>query len=235
MKKLFLTLILVLASLSQAMAQSAAHAPSLQVWTLEEFKDTLPIKEQAVFVANLNQSSIAWESVRDLQVTLDKETLAVNVVGEKDKHTFEHMVSVGIQVGVFMPITYQALYMMNWNGRRFIDGDIIAQPTRQNESEYGVGLSLHPFDQAFFVSTHAKLIYLLPPNDPWFDPKFDRVWGQSAEIGLRGVMGQNGAWAKMIGTVELGSTWIMSKAYDLRDQPRVHIQVGLNWLFFDRK
>ncbi len=231
MKNQIIRLVVVVGVLlgSQVMAQEVTGT---QTFSISELRSVLSSEKQAQFDNGLKELGVDYNDVSDMEFSVNPETFDVNVVGQPEKHTVKHLVSVGVQVGIYMPKTYEALYMLRVKDgtRPLVDGKIFWSPTKSHEQAKGIAVDVHPFNHSFYVGGAAQMIDFLPVSDPWYNRSYDRVYGQSATMGFRGVLGKSGVWQDLVGTFELGSTWIISKKYDYSWQPRISIQFGLNLL-----
>lgn len=212
-----LVCILTFASLT-VQAQNVFES-SLQQWsaqTLDEAHQT-----------SLRQAIENYDTVASsVKIQVNTHTKTLTVVGDPTRHSVEHLIAIGTQVGLYAPISFEAIDVMRKNGAPWIDASLRVQPSAYQQAIHVSG-DYHLLRSRFFVGAHGNLTFLRAPWDPYYDQKLDHVYGMGVQGGIRGFMGKK---QRFLGTLEVGSTWTISRVYD---RPMTfHVGVGIAYRIF---
>lgn len=212
------TIILLLCAFSFHL--SNANAASIEMSLQDWVEHSLSQEQQQKVMASLPE----YESMKtEVMISTDPDSRESTVIGNPKKHSYEQMYLIGLQVGFYMPLTVEALAQFRRDQKAFLDGSLKVAPSFYRQ-ELIAALDYHLFSNHYYVGVHGSQNYLRAPWSQDYDSRFDKTLGAGVQLGTRGLLGKK---QRLMGSMEVGTTWTLSKEYDT--PMMFHFRVGLAW------
>jgi hypothetical protein len=213
-----------------APAQIEFGARSLSAMPYQAFGqwiEAVPALKDAVVQSGLSLEAVATIEIKPCDVS--SPTPCAEIVGDPAKHTPNHMLFVGIQVGLLLyPVGVETVYEYHHDEKLRASADIRIEPSSYLNS-YSFGAGIHPFKNWMFLGARVRKLQFKPGSE--YTPDYYSPWAFGPELGARFGVVPSKTKNRVLGTVSLGMTNVPEgwPNEGLSIAPLYNVNVGLSY------